>query len=98
MAGGPLIEEEHPAARRTVAPEQSAVSAMIAATVLFLLLAWALGASATSIQLAANKEVEFFDVLQKGDKWGAQFQLVDGSVGFRVRHTLGAAVATGERC
>ena len=37
-----------------------------------------------SLELKGNKDIEFYDELEKGASWGVQFQIVDGAIGFRL--------------
>jgi hypothetical protein len=37
-----------------------------------------------SVELRPGKEIEFYEDLQKGASWGVRFQLVEGTIGFRL--------------
>lgn len=41
-----------------------------------------------TVELKGGKKIEFTADLERGENWGVQFQLVDGTVAFRVRIPL----------
>lgn len=45
------------------------------------------GVAAQSVELRGGKQIEFTDNLELGANWGVQFQIVDGTIGFRVLGT-----------
>lgn len=53
--------------------------------ILLLLTALLVYIQAETIEVRSGKEVEFYEDLQKSAHWGVQFQIVEGTVGFRVR-------------
>lgn len=46
------------------------------------------GVQAESIELKGGKQIEFTDSLELGASWGVQFQLLDGTISFRVYHSF----------
>lgn len=51
--------------------------------------AWLVGLCVgETTELRSGKRIEFTADLERGDNWGVQFQLVDGTVAFRVRSRL----------
>ena len=40
------------------------------------------------VEVKGGKQIEFYEDLSEGASWGVQFQIVDGTIGFRVLFTF----------
>lgn len=50
------------------------------------------GVLGKQVELKPGKSIKFYDELVQGAKWGTNFQLVEGTIGFKVRRAARACV------